>query len=249
MEENKQIVKTDYSMTKIMDNISEEDLGTLIREAYENSNEVPEFTLEDIIAIKKYMIEVLKGSTAFLSLICTGDRCVYASTCKILLLKKTPPLGHTCPIEALMKKQMFEDFVRDAEIDRLNRVEVSQINDLVEVEILNSRINSILAKEGLIVENIVGIDPDNGRELTRKEKHPVFDIKDQILKRRDRILKQLVLSRDAKLQSQSKTEDAVIWASKMQRLIEEKAAEHAKLDFAKETSNIKYITQEENENT
>lgn len=154
----------------------------------------------EIERIKKYVLRMSCGSSAYMALICRGSLCIYRSSC-VLLRKDSnlpAPEGKECPFEKILAKKWFDDYRDALNIDVNDRVEASQINDLIEIEIMKSRINAILAEEGIKIDAIVGIDPDTGSPLTAQQQHYAINIKDINDRRKDRILKALLATRESK---------------------------------------------------
>jgi hypothetical protein len=84
------------------------------------------------------------------------------------------------------------------EADWNDKVERQAVMDLVEADILSARANGIIAVEGFIMENAIGISEATGEPIFRKEKHVALEVKDMIHRRKERLLKSLILTREMK---------------------------------------------------
>jgi hypothetical protein len=156
-----------------------------------------ELTEKELSNIKKYVTKMQYGSSSWMSLVCTGhEGCVYKKLCPLV---DKPPLGKECPFEQMTINTWYREYVVSLQIDEGDKVERSQIMELVEADILNARANAVLGSEGFIMENPVGSDPDTGQPLYRKEEHIAMNIKEKAQLRRDKLLKTFIATREAKL--------------------------------------------------
>ena len=108
------------------------------------------------------------------------------------------PIGQECPIELALMNKLKDELVLSLDVDWNDRIERQAVMDLVETEILQARANGILSEEGFIMENVVGIAENTGEPIMRKEKHIALEVKDMIYKRKERLLKSLVATKEMK---------------------------------------------------
>lgn len=105
---------------------------------------------------------------------------------------------HNCPIEMTLMGTWKGQYEMSLVADWNDKVERQAVMDLVEADILSARANGIIAAEGFIMENVVGISESTGEPIYRKEKHVALEVKDMIHRRKERLLKSLVLTREMK---------------------------------------------------
>ena len=128
---------------------------------------------------------------------CESSKCVFASTCP-LYAENLAPHGKPCPIEMSMVSQFTSEYMYQLEVSPDNLVEVSMVRDLVDQEVQYLRKTKLLAKEHFIQENIVGIDPNSGEPIMKKELHLAVELEDRLHKRRKDLRNQLLATREAR---------------------------------------------------
>ena len=128
---------------------------------------------------------------------CESSKCVYAATCP-LYAENLAPHGKPCPIEMSMVSQFTGEYMEQLDVSPDNLVEVSMVRDLVDQEVQYLRKTKLLAKEHFIQENIVGIDPNSGEPIMKKELHLAVELEDRLHKRRKDLRNQLLATREAR---------------------------------------------------
>jgi hypothetical protein len=128
---------------------------------------------------------------------CEAAKCIFASTCP-LHKEDLAPKGDPCPIEMSMVSQFTYEYMDQLEVSPENLVEVSMVRDLVDQEIQYVRKTKLLAKEHFIQENIIGIDPNSGEPILKKELHLAVELEDRLHKRRKDLRNQLLATREAR---------------------------------------------------
>lgn len=68
---------------------------------------------------------------------------------------------------------------------------------------MNARANAIIGDESVIMHQPIGIDPNTGEPIMQRQKHVAFQIKEQSQERKDKILKNFIATRSAKLKGLS----------------------------------------------
>jgi hypothetical protein len=81
---------------------------------------------------------------------------------------------------------------------RGNRFVMDLIGELIETHIMENRINTKMARDGILVDQAVAIN-NEGEMATNQEVSPLFRIKMQLKKKRENIFKQLLLSPEMEL--------------------------------------------------
>lgn len=137
------------------------------------------------------------GSAASLPMVCKGPQCPLAKTCMLEQVGKAP-IGDKCPIELLLMNKWKDEYVATLGVSWEDKIERQAIMDLVETEIMRARANGIIAEEGFILENPVGVNPDTGMPIMAKQKHIALEVADQMSKRQERLLRSLIATREMK---------------------------------------------------
>jgi len=137
------------------------------------------------------------GPAAALPMLCLGPKCCIASGCSLQQIGRAP-VGSRCPLELLMINRWKDDYLNDLGASWENKIERQAIMDLVETEIFRHRANGIVAAEGFVMENTIGMNPDTGAEITTKMKHIALEVSDQLSRRQERLLKSLIATREMK---------------------------------------------------
>jgi len=141
--------------------------------------------------------QIYLGDHASLPMVCCGPKCPIAATCPLQQIEKAP-MGQRCPMEMALMGTWKAQYEGSLEADWNDKVERQAVMDLVEADILSARANGIIAVEGFIMENAIGISEATGEPIFRKEKHVALEVKDMIHRRKERLLKSLILTREMK---------------------------------------------------
>lgn len=185
-------------------------------------------TPDEIKKIGKYLTIYSYGDFQSVPQLCVGTSCILAGQCPLVKIGR-PPLGFACPFERLYMKKWRQEYIDSLNADWDDKIERALVMELVEVDILNSRANAYLAKEGFIMENIVGINEQTGEPMMRKEEHIALRLKEKVQARRDRILKSMVATREAKAKLlTSMKEDASVYISRLREKAKELEEKHNK---------------------
>lgn len=162
-------------------------------------------------------------------MICRGSSCPSHHVCP-LYQEDLHPLGEQCPIERKMVAQLMLGIMDELDVDPDSTIEVGMVRDLVDQEIQQFRKQNLLAQEDIIQENVVGVS-DNGEPILKKELHLAVDWEDKIHKRKGALLKQLLATRESRVNAGAKMLDqaqnmakAVTSYQNMQRQLDEKLA-------------------------
>ena len=137
------------------------------------------------------------GPNASLPMICSGPKCPVAKSCYLEEIGKAP-IGCRCPLELAMMNKWKDDYLTTLGASWEDKIERQAIMDLVETEIFRARANGIIATEGFILENVIGVNSETGEPIYTKQKHIALGVADQMSKRQERILKSLVATREMK---------------------------------------------------
>ena len=91
-----------------------------------------------------------------------------------------------------------EEYTNSLQADWNDKVDRVLISELIEIDIMSARANTILADEGFIMNNPIGVNEQTGAPIMRKEIHVAMNLKELLYKRRSKLLKELIATREAK---------------------------------------------------
>lgn len=224
--------------------IEDDDIYQLVKGCEEEFLESFKLTPQEIHRLKKDLKRKVLSSTFSVPMICRGPDCPMAKTCPLLKLDKFP-IGEQCPIELLLMRKWKDEYVESLKIDWNDAIERKMIIELVELDVLSSRANSVLSDEGFIMENAVGVNEQTGEIAYRREEHVALKLKEVVYNRRSKLLKEMAATREAKLKFLTEQKgDPSQYASKLRKKAEELRMKHEETIIDAES-----ITEEEsNEN-
>ena len=159
-----------------------------------------------------------------------GPICSFKDACPYDIVGRAP-LGERCPIELDYAKTIYNEYVT-AIAERLNTDEQSikeniilnnHINNLVVNEMVERRMDSIIARDGVSDDVPVFMDEESGKVFCRKDESTAVKMKTRIAKRTDGILRQLLATPEmAEKYRQKKSVDALSRTSEILENIEKK---------------------------
>lgn len=160
-------------------------------------------------------------------MVCRGDKCPQKSSCP-LYEKNLHPIGSACPIELRAIRDISEALGKSLDIDYDDFTEVSQLRVMVDQEIQYIRKSSLLAQEGFIMENVVGISND-GEVITKKELSLAVELEDRIHRRLKQYRSELIATREARAKVAQGEVDSAKVVSKVLKEISQINAERERL--------------------
>jgi hypothetical protein len=202
-------------------------------------------TLNEIERLKKELHTMLYfGPGASLPMICAGPKCCMAKSCYLEEIGKSP-IGSRCPLELAKMNKWKDDYLVTLGASWENKIERQAIIDLVETEIMRSRANGIIATEGFIMENVIGVNSETGEPIYTKQKHVALEVSDQMSKRQERILRSLVATREMQEKlGKNKTDP-----NKKESELIDRVRKAIARDKAKGATNAEVITSSEKDNS
>jgi len=172
-------------------------VSNLIKFCDEDYAKALKLTSDDVKNIGKYLGVHGSGDFKSVPMVCLAEACSISSQCPLQAAGKAP-LGKLCPFEQFFMEKWRDEYIISLKADWDDKIERALVMELVEIDILNARANAYLATEGFIMENVVGINEQTGEPLIRKEEHIALSVKTKVQARRDKILKSMVATREAK---------------------------------------------------
>jgi hypothetical protein len=169
-------------------------------------SEEAKYTDKELSKIRYRLSNLRHGACAAIPIRCTGNDCPMRTQCPLVEIGR-PPLRQSCPVEINLLNEWRRLYIQEYDIDPGSFSELSMVNELAEVELLQWRINNSLAKAEnamLVTDNVVGVDK-HGSVITRQEVSSFFDIRERLNNRKSRIIKLMVGDRQEKYKEQAAT--------------------------------------------
>lgn len=136
------------------------------------------------------------GMFASVPIICKGRACPYFQTCWIP--EGDLQVGERCPIEIAAIVERFDTYCEKLGVPEDDIVDSGLVKEVVDIEIMMLRADSLLATNGNFIEEVVaGITP-KGQEILRPELHQAVEFKEKLRREKTRILNQLNATRKDK---------------------------------------------------
>lgn len=145
---------------------------------------------------------------ANIPMICRGERCPYYNTCELLAMEMNPNefIGERCPAEIAKVIRKTQGYMDTLWVDETNMVDVGLVKELVDIEMVLDRINRQLAVDSSLTEEVVtAVNPNTGDAYTRQEVKKLFDLKNSMQNRKDKLLTLLNSTRKDKAAEKNKT--------------------------------------------
>jgi len=144
--------------------------------------------------LARRICNIKHGAALEIPMQCLGGKCPISRTCP-LLEEDVAPIGMPCPIERYMSESIRSYYIKDLHVDHNNFVHMTQVNDLVECEILDQRMSAYLDKDGWFEDVVTGVDSD-GSPIFRKDAAASYRMKMQMKGRKDKLLRTFLATRE-----------------------------------------------------
>lgn len=154
--------------------------------------------------VDQITLRVVRTSSA-VPMLCTGPACQVRHICSLREVREPNktfefPTGSPCPVEASLIELWRTDYYRTLKIDLQDKIERDRIEELLEIDLTMWYIAGVVAAKGHTIESTVGAT-SSGMPLFKTELNPLLDAKDRAAKRKDKILDELIATREAKEKS------------------------------------------------
>ena len=197
-------------------------------------------TIGQITKLARIIAHPRENITNTVAQVCSPD-CAMTDMCPYDVAGK-PPIGERCPIEIRTSREHYREYVI-AVADRLNITEEQIESDIVvhniiwgivESDMIELRLNGIIAEGGLLVEVPAVVNTETGQVYNKEEESAAMRIKERIAKRRDQLLRQLLATPEmaAKYRRKGEQDNVARGAKLLDRL--EKAVSRVELDSIKD---------------
>ena len=195
-------------------------LGGMNQDAYKHIK----LDEETAMRMRNHMISMKHGTYAAVPLICQGyEKCPIKHHCwfakrlangKLDAANSEFPMLQPCPVETsviqLKVQQYVSEFVGDMNIS-VTPTTLALITKLAEIDIYEIRCDMILSSgdrngQGMdmLVNTVEAINEKTGDVIHGVKEHPILSVKDRLQKQRDKLLKQLLATPEAKINASAK---------------------------------------------
>lgn len=211
---------------KALTEIEDDDVKALIDQFDPEFKKNFSLSESELSRLKRGLRRKVLSESNSVPMICRGSNCVASKRCPLLDLDKAP-IGKICPLEKMLVNKWKDDYIESLGLDWNDAVERKLAGELIEIDILQARANSILSEEGFIMENAVGVDEQTGEPVYRKEKHIAMDVKNTLYNRRSKVLKEMMATRESKAKFMEDLKgDPSEYASKLRSKFEKLQEDH-----------------------
>jgi len=162
-----------------------------------------EFTPAQAKKVHQHLLKLSTGASAMVPIYC-APTCPFRDRC-VFFQMDMAPFGKQCLNETTLIKQWTMDFMTEYDVDPNNFTEVTYVNELVELEILQMRLNMNLAKAEnaeLIIDQTIGVDRE-GDPIVQKSVSPFLEAKEKLWARKSKIIKLMVGDRQEKYKKEA----------------------------------------------
>lgn len=143
------------------------------------------------------MVGTKNGMYAKIPLICKGENCPYAESCKLLPYDLTPE-GEPCPIETSLVEKLGIGYSEDVGYDSASFTDRMMISDLIKYDVMLERCISMMSKEGTpVIDVVMGIS-DQGDEIRQPQVSKYWEAYERIVKKRNETYQLLMMTRKDK---------------------------------------------------
>ena len=149
------------------------------------------------------MLATKNGLHARVPLVCKGEGCPYANTCK-LLAYDLAPVGEYCATELAQIDLRSAGYSNDIDIDSASFTDKNLLAELITLDVMVERCKALMAEEGTpVIDMAIGVDKE-GNEVRQPAVSKAWEAYEKISKKRNEAYQLLMLTRKDK---KSKDED------------------------------------------
>ena len=140
------------------------------------------------------MISTKHGMYARVPIACKGESCPYAFQCE-LIKYKLAPVGERCPLETARMSEEFAGYAKEFDIDSASQTDKTLISEIISMDILLDRCQTLMAKEGTPVIDILAGISDSGEEIMQPAVSKAWEAFQAISKRRNENMQLMMATR------------------------------------------------------
>jgi len=198
----------------------------------------PDLDPDQIRLTKDQLTQIIRSASdsAFrmaksVSLVCDGNECPYRNMC-LYYKVGIAPVGEPCMEEVVLIQQTLPQLIRDFQIDLEDSVEHDMVQEYMDAVVTEHRSRKDIALTGQVVESVTTVDPTTGQPYYEKKENPVLAVKERALKRKDRIRKDFIKTREQRARYQvGNPEDESSLAADIRTRMEQSRERHPSEDI------------------
>jgi len=178
------------------------------------------------------IMDVTASSAASLNatipMLCRNSECEYKELCLFHKMKIAPD-GERCPDEVLFIDKLAPALIKSMNIDTDNYIEWDMLREYVDAMVQERRAERLIALGSELAERISTVNPQTGIPYTELVVHPANTLIEASTKRKARIRKDMLLTREMreKFKKDAELDDAQRMSAVRSRMEDAKAAEDA----------------------
>lgn len=142
------------------------------------------------------MLSTKNGMYARIPLICKGSSCPYADSC-MLLKYELAPTGEPCAKETAEIELRYSAYNDDFNLDESSFTDKNLVSELINYDIMLDRLKALLAKEEVLVVDVVAGIGENGEEFTQPQVSKTWEAYERVEKKRNGVYDLMVATRKA----------------------------------------------------
>ena len=140
------------------------------------------------------MLSTKNGMYARIPLVCKARGCPYADSC-MLLKYDLAPMGEPCPKETAEIELRYAAYDQDFDLDQASFTDRNLISELINYDIMLDRLRALLAKEEVLVVDVVTGISEQGEEYTHPEVSKTWEAYERVEKKRNNIYDLMLATR------------------------------------------------------
>ena len=152
------------------------------------------------------MLSTKNGMYARIPLICKAENCPYCESC-MLLKYDLAPLGEPCPKETAEIELRYLAYDKDFDLDNSSFTDRNLVSELINYDIMLDRLKALLAKEEVLVVDVVTGVTEDGIEYTHPEVSKTWEAYERVEKKRNNVYDLMLATR--KSNKSDKNDDGV----------------------------------------
>lgn len=142
------------------------------------------------------MLSTKTGMYASIPLVCKGGNCPYQETCTLLKYDLCK-VGEPCPNECAMIEVYYANYAEEFDLDHASFTDKVTVKELIDCEIKLERCQALMNKEQTQIKQEFAGSTEQGEVFYKDEISKAFELYERNYKKKERILKQLMATREA----------------------------------------------------
>lgn len=140
------------------------------------------------------MLSTKNGMYARIPLVCKAKNCPYADSC-ILLKYNLAPEGEPCAKETAEIELRYLAYDKDFDLDNSSFTDKNLVSELINYDIMLDRLRALLAKEEVLVVDVVTGISEQGEEYTHPEVSKTWEAYERVEKKRNNVYDLMLATR------------------------------------------------------